>query len=285
MRLQQVASSQTIKSCCALAYGSDWTRLLIGDSMHPGGLELTERLGSLLELNAGSRVLDVASGRGASALALGRRFGCQVTGIDLSPVCIDAARHEATRSGLADRLSFEIGDAEKLGFEEGEFDAVICECAFCTFTDKVQAALEMARVLKPGGRLGLSDLVRRGELPPELQTLGGWVACVADARPELEYIDFLEAAGFRPIDFELHDDSLTDLIQRIRGRLFGVTVLARSGEIEFPNTDLDKASAIAREADSAVRTGVLGYILVTAVKQSSLEESSPLRGDRRRWRL
>jgi arsenite methyltransferase len=267
MRMKEITGEQ-IKSCCAAAYGSDWTHLLIGDSMHPGGVELTERLGDLLELNPGSRVLDVAAGRGASGLALAQRYGCHVTGIDLSPACVDAAQHEVTRSGLVDQATFEIGDAETLGFDDGEFDAVICECAFCTFPDKLNAALGMARVLKPGGRLGLSDLVRRRELPPELQTLAGWVACMADAMAESEYIDCLETAGFRFQDFELHDDALTDLLQRIRGRLFAATVLAGIGAIDIAAADLDQAAQIATAAESAVRGGSLGYVLMTAVKES-----------------
>jgi arsenite methyltransferase len=270
--MQKVAGEQ-IKSCCAAAYGSDWAHLLIGDSMHPGGVELTERLGDLLELNPGSRVLDVASGRGVSGLALSRRFGCQVTGIDLSPTCVEAARHEASRSGLVDQARFEVGDAETLGFDDGEFDALICECAFCTFPDKVQAAGEMARVLKPDGRIGLGDLVRRRELPPELQTLAGWVACTADAMSESEYVDCLETAGFRLQDFQLHDDALTDLLQRIRGRLFATSVLARIGAIDIPAADLDQASEIARAAESAVRSGSLGYVLITAVNKSDREQS------------
>jgi arsenite methyltransferase len=284
MKLHEATTSREIKACCAATYGSDWARLLIGDSMHPGGLELTERLGTLLEINSGSRVLDVASGRGASALALARRFGCEVTGIDLSPGGIEAARGEASRSGLVDRVRFEIGDAEALGFDEGEFDAVICECAFCTFPDKVQAAREMLRVLKPDGRLGLSDLVRRGELPLELQTLAGWVSCIADARPESEYIQFLGSAGFRQPHVEIHDDALAGLVEQVRGRLLGATVLATLGKLEFGGADLGQAIVIARVADSAVRAGVLGYVLVTAVKPAlhvlrDLDQVPNSRGD------
>jgi ubiquinone/menaquinone biosynthesis C-methylase UbiE len=64
---------------------------------------------------------------------------------------------------------------------------VICECAFCTFRDKSAAASEFARVLKPGGKVGLSDLTRSGILPAELDGLLAWVACIADARPISEY--------------------------------------------------------------------------------------------------
>jgi arsenite methyltransferase len=266
MKMHETSAGQQIKACCAATYGSDWARLLIGDSMHPGGVELTERLGNLLEINSGSRVLDIASGRGKSALALARKFGCEVTGIELSPGCIEAARGEATHSGLTGRVRFEIGDAEALLFAGDEFDAVICECAFCTFPDKVQAAGEMARVLKPGGRLGLSDLVRRGELPTELQTLAGWVACVADARPESDYIQFLGSAGFRQPYVEIHDDALASLVEQVRGRLLGATVLATLGKLEFGGADLRQATGIAKAVESAVRSGMLGYVLLTAIK-------------------
>jgi ubiquinone/menaquinone biosynthesis C-methylase UbiE len=263
-------TGEQIKSCCAAAYGSDWAHLLIGDSMHPGGVELTERMGDLLELNDGSRVLDVAAGRGASGLALARRFGCHITGIDLSPACVEAARHEASRSEIANQVRFDIGDAEALGFDGGEFDAAICECALCIFPDKLKAAREMFRVLKPRGRLGLSDLVRREELPAELETLAGWVACIADAGAESDSIDCLETAGFRLQDFELHDDALKDLLQRIRGRLFAAAVLARIRAIDIPAADMDQATEIARAAESAARGGSLGYVLMTAVKESGV---------------
>jgi ubiquinone/menaquinone biosynthesis C-methylase UbiE len=266
MTLPEVTTSQEIKACCAATYGSDWARLLVGDSMHPGGVELTKRLGHRLELSSGSRVLDVASGRGASAFALSRSFGCKVTGVDLSSVCVEAARNEAFRAGLGNHVNFEIGDAESLPHHEDEFDAVICECAFCTFPDKSRAALEMARVLKPGGRLGLSDLVRRGELPPALQTLAGWIACIADARPESAYVGYLESAGLRPDEVEIHDEALIGLIRQMRGRLLGARLMTRLRKVELPGTDLDQAMVMARAAESAVRSGLLGYVLITARK-------------------
>ena len=71
-----------IKSCCAALYETDYARLLLGDSFHPGGLELTERLGKQLGLRPGQRVLDVASGTGATAVFLAERFGCHVVGLD-----------------------------------------------------------------------------------------------------------------------------------------------------------------------------------------------------------
>jgi arsenite methyltransferase len=266
MSSKPAATNQAIKTCCADAYASDWARFLIGDSMHPGGVGLTERLGDLLQLGPGSRVLDVAAGRGISAVALARRFDCYVVGIDLSPANVLAARKQASHAALAQSTSFEVADAEALPFAAGEFDAVICECAFCTFPDKPRAASEMVRVTKPGGRLGFSDLVRRGELPGELQTLAGWVACIADARPEAEYVQVLGDAGFRQPSLEVHDDALVRLVDDLRGRLLGADLFARLDKFDLAGADMGQAGAIARAADAAARKGLLGYILLTAVK-------------------
>ena len=266
MVTSDIATSQRVKSCCAATYGSDWTRRLLGDSMHPGGEALTQRLGLMLDLGPGSRVLDVAASRGVSAMTLAQCFGCEVTGIDLSEACIGAARDGALRAGVGEMLTFVVGDAEVLPFGEDKFDAVVCECSFCTFPDKLRAAREMARVLKPGGRLGLSDLILRGELPPKLRTLAGWVACVADARRDSEYIDYLESAGLRYAAVEPHDAALVDLVRQIRVRLLGARLLGKLGRISLAGVDMDQAVAVARAAEAAVESGNLGYALLTAVK-------------------
>src|SRR5713226_8065627 len=76
------ASTEILKRCCARLYESDFAKILLGDSFHPGGVGLTERLGTLLGLTAVSRVLDIASGKGTSAQFLAERFGCEVVGVD-----------------------------------------------------------------------------------------------------------------------------------------------------------------------------------------------------------
>lgn len=252
------------KSCCALAYESEIARWLMGESYHPGGLALTERLRERLGLGPGIRVLDVASGRGASALFLAERFGCQVTGVDLGRANVEAARSAAQFRNLDHLVAFEQADAERLPFADGAFDAVICECAFCLFPDKSAAAHEWARVSRPGARLGLTDLVREGALAPALDGLMAWVACIADAQPLDSYLATLRAAGFEPSLTERHDKALAEIADRTRQQLFAAETLVGLGKLSWPGFDFRAANDLAKQANAAIRSGQLGYALVSA---------------------
>ena len=226
-----MSSPDTVKQCCARLYESDFARLLLGDSFHPGGTKLTERLGALLVLGARWRVLDIASGTGASALFLAERVGCEVVGVDYGSHNVEQSHEAATARGLDKRVSFLTGDAERLPFPDASFDAVICECAFCTFPDKTAAAHEFARVLRSGGGIGLSDLTRGPVLPEELSGLLAWVACIADARPVDTYVRYLCDAGFCVERVESHDEALLEMVNQVRTKLLGIEILGRPEEI------------------------------------------------------
>src|SRR5579864_248072 len=129
-------SEGDVKSCCATLYESDLASMLLGDSFHPGGMRLTQRLGEILELRPGMRVLDVASGKGESAIFLARTFGCEVVGIDFGFENVNQAAARGKDAKVSHLVSFRQGDAEKVAFPNASFDALICECAFCTFPDK-----------------------------------------------------------------------------------------------------------------------------------------------------
>ena len=255
-----------IKACCGAAYSSDLVPLLLGDSYHPGGQTLTRRLTSGLELRTGQSVLDVASGRGTTALTIAHEYDVTVTGVDLSPANVALSNGAAQAAGLADRVRFEAGDAEKLPCPDESVDAVVCECALCTFPDKSQAAREFARVLTPGGRVGITDVTAdRDRLPPELTTLGAWIACVADARPSAVYADILTNAGLRVIAIEHHDAAIGRMIDQIEARLQFLRLTARARLTAY-GVDVDSAGPALRAARAAVADGALGYALIVAEK-------------------
>jgi len=260
------ASGDDVKACCAAAYSSDVVALLLGVSYHPGGTALTRRLADGLHLGEGHRVLDVASGRGTTALLLADTYGVRVDGVDYSPANTALAQGAAQATGLADRAAFTAGDAEHLPYPDGLFDSTVCECALCTFPDKERAAAEFARVLKPGGRLGLTDVTAIPDrLPPELTSLSARIACIADARPLDEYAEILAAAGLRPVRTERHDEAMTRMINQIEARLNLLRITA-ADRLAAAGVDLDAAPATLTAARAAVADGILGYALLIAEK-------------------
>jgi ubiquinone/menaquinone biosynthesis C-methylase UbiE len=161
-------------------------------------------------------------------------------------------------------VRFRTGDAERLPFDAGVFDAAVCECALCTFPDKDAAARELARVLRPGGRLGITDvtLVPQG-LGGDLAGLAGWVACLADARPLDEYASLLAAAGLRTVHTERHDAALARMVEEIDARLRALRMV-RASVPALAGVDLDRALELCAQAAAAVRDGVAGYAMLVA---------------------
>lgn len=255
------------KQCCARLYESEIVSLLLGDSFHPGGVALTERLGVLLDLAPDSRVVDAACGKGASAIFLAQRFGCRVSGFDLSQQNVDRATAEAARQGLSGRVRFERGDVERLPLEDESVDAIICECAFCTFPDKPTAARQFARVLRRGGRVGLSDITRAPGPSDELNDLMAWIACLADARSSEAYGAWLIDASLTITATETRDDVVRDLVRAIGTRLFATDVLVGLKKIDVPGIDFEAAKRMAHQALVAVNEGRLGYAIVCAVRE------------------
>jgi ubiquinone/menaquinone biosynthesis C-methylase UbiE len=259
-------SPTALKQCCAAAYESDAVRLLLGDSLHPGGAEMTERLGRMLGLGPQTRVLDIATGRGTSALTLATQFGGEVIGLDYSPRNTEMAKRDAGERGLGNKVTFYCGDAERLPFADASFDAIVCECALCTFPNKPSAAAEFARVLRAGGRVGLSDLTLQRTLPPELESLAARIACIADAQPLAEYAALLAAAGLKVMATEEHNGALVDFVNQIRRRLLVTEVMVGLNKLVLPGFDIAMVKDFTRHVLEAIRAGKLGYAILTAAK-------------------
>ena len=230
-------------ACCAGLYELDITRFLLGDSFHPGGVELTRKLGGLVLLHRGAQVLDVASGRGTTAAELTRHFGCRVVSFDYSPVGADVR-----------------GDAGALPFAAGTFDALVCECALCTFADMRLSAREMVRVLRPGGRLGISDMVLNEAVPEPLQGFFGRVLCIAGARSSDGYMELLAGARLQSVRHYDVSHTLLEMITTIEKRLGRAESL-----FEFPE-ELEDPGPVLTAAKEFVKSGGVGYGLFVGRK-------------------
>lgn len=181
------------------------TGMLPLESLHPGGLDLTRELAERCGIRRGDRVLDVASGTGETACFLAGTIGARVFGVDRSDAMLRRAAAKARDRDL--RVELANAGATDLPFADGEFDAALCECTLC-FLDKERALAEMARVLRPGGRLGMHDLCWKkgapegmkrtlaeveGERPEELE---GWRRLFAGAGlVDIEVVDRSELIG------------------------------------------------------------------------------------------
>jgi ubiquinone/menaquinone biosynthesis C-methylase UbiE len=258
--------NEQVKQCCARLYESDLTRFLLGDSFHPGGLQLTGQLGRMLGLGPASRVLDVACGKGTTAVFLAKEFGCEVFGIDCGEQNVAAARSLAQADHVNSRVQFERGDAENLPFADGDFDAVICECAFCTFPDKVASAREFFRVLRRGGHVGISDLTRERTVPAELDGLLAWIACIGDAQTLDGYTALLRDAGFTVDSAKQRNNALEEMVNQVRVKLLGAEIMTGLNKLQLPGLDLGAAKRMANSAMAAVKQGQLGYALICATK-------------------
>jgi len=139
-----------------------------GMTKHMGGLKATEKLVELCHINQDNYVLVVGCGVGVTPCYLAKRYGCKVVGIDLSEKMVDRSKERAKREGVENRAEFNIADAQNLPFEDGLFDVVICESVNAFIGNKPRALSEYVRVIKPGGYVGLNEVIWLKTPPPEL---------------------------------------------------------------------------------------------------------------------
>ncbi len=159
---------------------------------------------ALAELNPGETVLDLGSGGGIDVLLSAKRVGPtgKAYGLDMTDEMLALARENQHRAGVAN-VEFLRGEIENIPLPDGSVDVVISNCVINLSADKDQVLREAFRVLKPGGRFAVSDVVVRGEVPAEVRrSMEMWVGCIAGALRDDEYIAKLAQAGFGAIDIE-----------------------------------------------------------------------------------
>ncbi len=208
---------------------------------------------AVAELKAGETVLDLGSGGGIDVLLSARRVGPtgRAYGLDMTDEMLGLANENTRKSGLTN-VEFLKGEIERIPLPDNSVDVIISNCVINLSADKDRVLAEAFRVLKPGGRFAVSDVVVRGEMPPAIRArMDLWVGCVAGALGEQEYAEKLAAAGFDAVGIEP---------TRIYGLEDARTFLAQDG------TDVE---ALAREVDGAFMSAFVRATKPTTVRDAA----------------
>jgi arsenite methyltransferase len=159
---------------------------------------------ALAQLNAGESVLDLGSGGGIDVLLSARRIGPtgKAYGLDMTDEMLALARENQRKAGV-ENVEFLKGEIEHIPLPDNSIDVIISNCVINLSADKDRVLREAFRVLKPGGRFAVSDVVTRGEIPADVrQNMLLWVGCIAGALDDYQYAAKLAQAGFDGIDIE-----------------------------------------------------------------------------------
>ncbi len=212
---QQVASGKPAASCCASSCcESDIDPITsnLYDAAQTDSLPEEAVLASLgcgnptalADLRPGEIVLDLGSGGGIDVLVSARRVGPtgRVFGLDMTDEMLALARENQRKSGL-ENVEFIKGEIENIPLPDNSVDVVVSNCVINLAADKERVLREAFRVLRPGGRFAVSDVVVRGQVPAEVRrSMELWVGCIAGALDETEYSDKLARSGFEQVSIE-----------------------------------------------------------------------------------
>jgi arsenite methyltransferase len=212
------AARSVDQGCCAPAYETNTSNF--GRDLYPHDDIITVPAGAsdaslgcgnptaVAELSEGETVLDLGSGAGIDVLLSAKRVGSKgfAYGIDMTDEMLDLARRHANEAG-ATNVEFRKGYIEDIPLDEASVDVVISNCVINLAADKSLVFAEMFRVLRPGGRIGISDVVAADALDPaDRAERGNWVGCIAGALSFTEYEQGLKSAGFTDIQITTTHD-------------------------------------------------------------------------------
>jgi SAM-dependent methyltransferase len=209
---RQAAGAATVGGCCGGSCGADpITSDLYADheraDLPDGAVRASLGCGNptaLIDLHPGETVLDLGSGGGIDVLLSARRVGPtgKVYGLDMTDDMLALARRNQAEAGVTN-VEFLKGDIEHMPLPDASVDVIISNCVINLAPDKDQVLAEAFRVLKPGGRFAVSDVVSRGEVPEAIRRdVEAWIGCVAGALGEDEYREKLTRAGFTDVGIE-----------------------------------------------------------------------------------
>jgi SAM-dependent methyltransferase len=255
-------------SCCGAAPSNGWDPITsdLYDRVQTDSLPEAAVLASLgcgnptalALLKEGEVVLDLGSGGGIDVLLSAKRVGPKgkAYGLDMTDEMLELARDNARKAG-ARNVEFLKGEIENIPLPEASVDVIISNCVINLSADKHQVLKEAFRVLKPGGRFAVSDVVCRGPIPdPIRKSMELWIGCVAGALEENEFKRMLEEVGFENADIEptriyqfnearaflgAAGEELEVLARDVTGRFMGAFVRATKPKRSLPVTEVNRA--------------------------------------------
>ena len=224
--------SPSNNSCCGGDEPAEQIDQLTRIYQDPDALSLPEEITNLslgcgdpitlAALTPGQTVVDLGSGGGIDCFLAAKKVGPagKVIGVDMTPSMIDRARANKTKLG-AENVEFRFGEIEHLPVEDNSADVIISNCVINLSPDKPQVFREAFRVLKPGGKLAVSDIVTDGDLPEEIkQSISAWASCIAGAWDVKDYVGAIEAAGFVDVEVQRsHWDSEPNLDPELQSQI------------------------------------------------------------------
>jgi arsenite methyltransferase len=181
---------------------------------------------ALANLKEGETVLDLGSGAGIDVFLAAQKVGPngKVIGVDMTQEMVERAKAAATKHGYKN-VEFRSGEIEALPLEDETADVIISNCVINLAPDKLKVFKEAYRVLKPGGRLMVSDLVTEGELPDAVKkSFDAWAECIAGAMEKSDYISKIEKAGFKNVKIVSQKPYTIDISPELRGKITSVQV-------------------------------------------------------------
>jgi SAM-dependent methyltransferase len=244
-RYGNIAANQTSCSCCGedtteqamkIGYTAEELKKLPEDAILGLGCGNPT---ALAELKEGEVVLDLGSGAGIDVFLASHRVGKtgKVIGLDMTEEMIERAQKSADEGGYTN-VEFHLGEIEDMPLDDDSVDVIISNCVINLTTDKLKAFQEAFRVLKPRGRMIISDLVTEGELNPEIKkSFAAWSECIAGALEKQEYLNNIFLAGFEMLEIVTETDfQEPNLDPRLAGKIKSVQVKAIKGCGSCPGT-------------------------------------------------
>ena len=234
------STSCSSSSCCTLPGSDDppqytaWKLGYTPDDINSVPEEAVSGLGcgnpvALAKLKEGQTVLDLGSGGGMDAFLASKKIGDagKVIGVDMTQQMIDKAKATASENGYTN-VEFRLGEIESLPVDDDSVDVIISNCVVNLAPEKLKVFKEAYRVLKPGGRLMVSDLVTLGELPESVKkSIDAWACCIAGALEKDDYLSKIAEAGFADVKVVSQKPYTIEVSPQVRGKIISIQVEAQ----------------------------------------------------------